>query len=200
MKRLTAITSIVTLGCLFGCSSAAPQDPKMGPVSKDPASAPQQSNPAAKECAVDGAHCSTQAGFGLCAGGSCSTCTDVTDDSKCAATYGDGHMCMNGACIAASCRTTADCAGNSQLCAGNQCTACATDVDCFLDAQYGFGFMCQSGSCKSAACNTPNAACPFANGYECCDLGANAIMCVPGECCDDSQCQAPQTCQDRHCQ
>lgn len=152
---------------------------------------PKSSCMAGTACSLDGEH-------GLCGStGSCGTCVDTTDDAKCAAAYGAGNLCIQGACIAATCHTSADCSG--QQCIDNQCVGCRSDADCDT------GQVCNaSGSCVAAGnvCSGKPISSSCGQGDLCCSVGGSET-CVSAECCVAADCTAKtganSTCQAGTC-
>ncbi len=141
------------------------------------------------EC-VDGAACRLEDIDGLCTNGSCQFCVDVEDDASCAAAYGDGRLCIAGACIEANCRTNADC--GEALCTAHHCAGCTRDADCPNETP-----ICNIGSatCVEAtqcAGVTPGDACPVNDRDVCCGSGPSAI-CLSG-CCTDENCGSDESC------
>lgn len=130
-----------------------------------------------------GSACDLEGSPGLCASDStCGDCADTTDDAACAAAYGAGTLCVQGACIAATCHTSADCGG--QQCVDNQCLGCRSDADC--DA----GQVCNaSGSCVAAAnvCQGKAISSSCGAGDLCCNVSGSET-CVSAECCVAADC------------
>ncbi len=145
---------------------------------------------AGAEACVDGTACSIQGLAGLCSNGTCQSCVDVDDDPTCVAAYGDGRLCIGGACIEGNCRTNADC--GEELCTAHHCAGCTRDVDCPAETP-----ICNvlTGSCvdaKQCAGVTPGDACPVNDSDVCCGSGPSAI-CLSG-CCTDDNCGIDESC------
>src|SRR5512144_2838174 len=71
-------------------------------------------------CTVNTA-CQLDSTPGLCnTGGLCGLCEGAQDDAKCAAAYGAGNICVQGACVPGQCHVADDCGAGKQ-CIDNQC-------------------------------------------------------------------------------
>jgi hypothetical protein len=134
---------------------------------------------------------------GLCMGGVCSGCVDVSGDPGCVAAYGAGYLCIEGACVKAQCRTPSDC-GNAggKTCVNGSCvsSACHNDGECIDMASP----VCDlpSGNCVSAA-----AACAAKAAGDSCAGAASKHLCCGAtlscraiDCCTNAQCPQGQTC------
>jgi hypothetical protein len=143
-------------------------------------------------CTVNTA-CMLDSTPGLCTDGFCGTCAGTQDDARCAAAYGAGNICVQGACIPGDCHATADC-GGGKTCIQNQCVGCASDNDC------DDGQTCTGGACvaAAAACSGKAVGAACGTGELCCTR-QNALTCVEVQCCTDAQCGANQTCQAGQC-
>jgi hypothetical protein len=156
-------------------------------------------------CSSGGSACSSGGMPEICSDGACITCNDPTDDAACQAAYGTGTLCIQGSCVAATCRVSTDCAGGV-ACVDNQCMNCMADSDCAS------GQICNTGTCsdalaacsaqtESAACGSGDLCCPRTAGLECehvqccqtSDCGVNEL-CAGGACVPSSSgCAAPTT-------
>jgi hypothetical protein len=129
--------------------------------------------------------CEAQGSPGVCSSaGTCGECTDTTDDAKCTTAYGAGTLCVQGACIAATCHTSADCGGKE--CVDNQCVGCRSDADCDT------GQVCNgSGTCVAAGnvCSGKAIGASCGAGDLCCNVGGSET-CVTADCCTASDCTA----------
>jgi hypothetical protein len=141
------------------------------------------------ECAADGEACTVDGLDGLCAAGSCGTCDGPADDAACAAAYGDGHLCIAGACLTAECRSDADCAAGETCGDDLTCHGCDSDDDCAA------GEVCNVGT---GACASADAVCDPAEEGQACGPGFPGHTCCGGSCEDidecvvDPGCPAPQ--------
>ncbi|MGE5183150.1 MAG: hypothetical protein ACM31C_13860 [Acidobacteriota bacterium] len=180
------------LACLIAsCGNVSKQQP--GPQPDAPVKPPDGP---ASSCSA-GAACTLDGSPALCGStGSCGDCVDTTDDAKCAAAYGPGTLCVQGACVAATCHTSADCGG--QQCVDNQCVGCRGDADCDV------GQICSSGSCIAAGnvCSGKPISSSCGTGDLCCNR-ASGETCVAAECCVAADCTAKtganSTCQAGSC-
>jgi hypothetical protein len=134
-------------------------------------------------------------------------CTACTMDAQCTgdARYGAGHICVSGACVMGNCRTSADCTGGNagKICgvqAANTCGNCTGDQQCQGDSTYGANTICNTatGQCVANTCTTAGTVCPVNAADFCCNVsGSN--KCVPGNCCDNSQCGVGNVCLNNLC-
>jgi hypothetical protein len=158
--------------------------------------APEQEPDAAvgpAACTVNTA-CQLDSTPGLCnTGGLCGLCEGAQDDAKCAAAYGAGNICVQGACVPGQCHTATDC-GSGKQCVGNQCTGCSSDNDC------DDGQICSAGTCTAAGavCSGKTVGASCGTGELCCTR-QGALSCVDVQCCTNAQCGANETCQSGQC-
>lgn len=127
---------------------------------------------------------------GVCNDGACSACADPKGDPACVAAYGDGNLCVGGACVKAQCRTAADCGDAGQSCVNNQCAGCKSDGDCTSPST-----ICdtKSGACvTNASCGSAvnGAACPVNAADLCC---ATSGVCTAVSCCGTDPCKSSPT-------
>ncbi len=139
----------------------------------------------AASCAAR-APCANGTDQGVCNDGVCTACDDPKGDPACVAAYGDGNLCIAGACTKAQCRTSVDCS-SGQSCVNNQCTACASDGDCTDPST-----VCnvKTGACVSnASCGSAvnGAACPVNPNDLCCGTGG---VCAAVACCGTDACKS----------
>ena len=74
-------------------------------------------------------------------------CVACGDDAGCGAAFGAGHLCIEGACVAADCRTNADCDEGQRICGPeHRCRACERHAEC------GAGKVCDDGVCLQGEC------------------------------------------------
>jgi hypothetical protein len=140
-----------------------------------------------------GQMCTTVVGDGLCTGGACAPCTDVSGDPACAAVYGTGALCIAGACVIGQCRDSSQCGGSP--CVEGACVgSCIGDEDCAGTP----GSVCntQTGACvANAACS--GTACSVNASDKCC---AGATTCTANiACCADADCGASEVCTAGQC-
>src|SRR5204863_6646375 len=90
----------------------------------------------------------------ICSSFTCGMCATTTD---CTNAYGANHVCSGGACVSGNCNSSADCAGNNQLCntSTHTCFACTGDAQCLGDTQYGAMHICL-GTGSNAQCVAGN--------------------------------------------
>jgi len=116
-------------------------------------------------------------------------CSSCVDDLQCGQAYGAGHLCLDGRCEAAECRTSPDCAG--EVCSGDhRCLPCAGNLDCV--GGYGAGHICVLGTCIEAEC-TETSQCSDRGWL--CDLDSFACR----TCERDEQCQVDYGDGDYYC-
>lgn len=125
---------------------------------------------------------------------------------------GFGEMCVDGACKAQSCATSAQC-GIEEYCSEHTCVAgCETSDDCmFGDVCNAEKSTCEPGECADTRTDcgfgefcSPSGDCFEASGYYCrpceydTDCGADGNYCISGYCgveCDsDTDCPSGYDC------
>lgn len=170
-----------------------------GAVASDAPANDASENPLQQSCEIDLAPCMS-GGNGLCRAGTCDSCTDVVDDLNCNVAYrttGRPYMCIGEACVPGNCHSDADCSGG-QVCGiatPNFCGHCSSDAHCkTLDAN-GNSTICDTttGGCVTATCSNPGTACTGNAGDICCPTTHSIQACVPGNCCQNSDCAAMGT-------
>jgi hypothetical protein len=187
MKRLHSLALILTavMGCDSGSTSsgndlAVPADLTMMTSNNDDLTM-------MSSCGAPNAACTVGVANGLCKVGTCSPCTDTTDDATCVTAYGAGNICAGGSCIM-GCHDSSTCAGKICDPGSNTCRGCSQDADCPGSAPY---CNTANGTCGAAppACTT-GTACNGGSGF-CC-----ASVCLTGaQCCGNPDCTgAGQTC------
>jgi len=150
---------------------------------------------------VEGKSCLTGVDPGICRGGTCAGCTDVTDDPACLTAYGAGNLCIAGACIHAQCRRDGDCGDGGKVCVDFTCNAglCKDDNACIDPTKP----VCDvpTGTCVAAA-----AACASkVAGDACGGVGSTdhccgtTVECKAIECCIDANCANGQKCTQGTC-
>ncbi|MCB9637436.1 MAG: hypothetical protein H6728_10110 [Myxococcales bacterium] len=126
-----------------------------------------------KEC-VTSENCVLKKPGTVCRNTTCQACD--TDDT-CKTVYGDGNLCIDGACKKAECRQNSDCptghptCGDECFCRANICQPCNSDSEC------GSGKLCILDKC----------------GQE------NCFKCIQGDCRNDGNCLGGKVCRNNVC-
>ena len=122
---------------------------------------------------------------GICnASSACVSCG--TSDAACVTSYGNGFICVSGACVTGTCHKGADCTTTAgQICnASHTCANCTNGDDSTCQASYTDGRICVGTTCIVGNCRS-NANC--SNGQIC--TNNNCVDCTA-----DTDCATGQVC------
>jgi hypothetical protein len=167
-------------GTMGACSGTCPPD--AGPdVNKD--TQPDITIPIDTACIVNTQCNQANGSKGLCPAGVCKACAGAQDDATCAAIYGAGNICADGACVPGTCHDSTVCTGSKVCDTTHTCKNCASDLQCQNDTVYGRGTIClTNGQCVPGNCRVSSEC----QGNKLCDTATHLCS----TCTTDNQCQA----------